>query len=566
MNFFKKLTKITTQILFVIVFISFSTLNAKNLDKFNNADSISNYFSGILLLNQSKYQDSFNYLKKLDGLEKIHKNYSKNYLYSLVNSGNLSYAFNFSKKLEKEKKDSFESDIIIGVYYFKNSKYHLSKKFFQKAKKRKSVSLLDNYIAESLYIWSDLVMNDPERALFNLSQIDERFQNLKKIQKVFLSCYFDDSQTEESFRNLTSDKKTDFSRYNFFYGKYLENKGETIKAKKIISKSLKKNPRNLLLNQYKIDLELSKNSFEFNCKNKQHIVAELLYINANAFSSQSIYQVSNFYLNLSKHLNQNFHAFDILLAENFYKINDFDNSKKIYEKLTKKGIAFKWHSTKQICRILIQEKNKEKSLNLLKKTFKELYIKGLYEIFDYAEFLKNNEKFESSIEYYSNILNRINKDHPLYPEATDGRGIAYERSGEWEKAEKDFLNSLEVSPNQAYVINYLAYSWIEQGIKIEKSLSMLEKANKLKSNDPYIIDSLGWALFKLKRYEESKEYLQLALQLMPADPIVNDHYGDVLWKNGDEIQARYYWNYVLNLDDAEKDLKEKIEQKLIKGL
>ena len=95
---------------------------------------------------------------------------------------------------------------------------------------------------------------------------------------------------------------------------------------------------------------------------------------------------------------------------------------------------------------------------------------------------------------------------------------------------------------------------------------MLEKANKLKSNDPYIIDSLGWALFKLERYKESKNYLQLALRLMPADPIVNDHYGDVLWKNGNEIQARYYWNYVLNLEKAEKDLKEKVEKKLIKGL
>ena len=195
MNFFKKLTKITIQILFVINFISFSTLNAKNLGKFNNAESISNYFSGILLLNQSKYQDSYNYLKKLDGLEKTHKNYSKNYLYSLVNSENLNHAFNFSKKLEKEKKDSFESDIIIGVYHLKNSKFNLSKKFFLKAKKRKSVSLLDNYIAESLYIWSDLVINDPDRALINLSQIDERFQNLKKIQKVFLNCYFDDNQT-----------------------------------------------------------------------------------------------------------------------------------------------------------------------------------------------------------------------------------------------------------------------------------------------------------------------------------------------------------------------------------
>ena len=149
---------------------------------------------------------------------------------------------------------------------------------------------------------------------------------------------------------------------------------------------------------------------------------------------------------------------------------------------------------------------------------------------------------------------------------TDGRGVAYERIDEWKKAEKDLLNSLEVSPDQAYVINYLAYTWIEKGIKIKEALEMLKKANKLKSNDPYIIDSLGWALFKLKRYKESKDYLQQAVKLMPADPIVNDHYGDVLWKNGKEIQARYYWNYVMSIEDAEKDLKEKVEKKLTKGL
>ena len=95
---------------------------------------------------------------------------------------------------------------------------------------------------------------------------------------------------------------------------------------------------------------------------------------------------------------------------------------------------------------------------------------------------------------------------------------------------------------------------------------MLEKANKLKSNDPFIIDSLGWALFKLERYKESKDYLQLAVRLLPADPVVNDHYGDVLWKNGKEIQARYYWNYVLSLKKANKDLKKSIKEKLIRGI
>ena len=102
--------------------------------------------------------------------------------------------------------------------------------------------------------------------------------------------------------------------------------------------------------------------------------------------------------------------------------------------------------------------------------------------------MKNNEQFEDAIIYYTKILNQINKNHSLYPDVKDGRGIAYERTDQWEKAEEDLLDSLDVSPNQAYVINYLAYSWIEQGIKIEKSLKMLEKANNLKSNDPYITD------------------------------------------------------------------------------
>ena len=95
---------------------------------------------------------------------------------------------------------------------------------------------------------------------------------------------------------------------------------------------------------------------------------------------------------------------------------------------------------------------------------------------------------------------------------------------------------------------------------------MLKKANKLKANDPYIIDSLGWALFKLKRYKEAKKNLQNAVRLMPGDPIVNDHYGDVLWKNGNKLQDRYYWNYVLNLKEIENDLKKNVKKILIKGL
>ena len=265
-------------------------------------------------------------------------------------------------------------------------------------------------------------------------------------------------------------------------------------------------------------------------------------------------------------MNPDFHPYNTLLAENYYKIDNYNKAKQTYKDLAEKGDAFKWYSTKQLARILINENKKDDALKILKEGFNDLENKDIYEIFDYAELLKNNEQFKQSIIFYSKIIKNLTIDHPLYPEVTDGRGVTYERVGEWEKAEKDLLNSLSADPEQAYVINYLAYSWIEKGIKIEKSLKMLEKANKLKTNDPYITDSLGWALFKLERYKESKDYLQLAVRLMPGDPIVNDHFGDVLWKNGNKIQARYYWDYVLSLEETEDDLKQAIKKKLIKGL
>ena len=564
MNLFKIIFKLTTQILFVTIF--FSTLQAKNLDKFNEGNSISNYFSGILLLNDNQYNESYKFLKKLNGLEESHLNYSSRYLYSLINLGKFSEAFSYAKKIEARKLDSFESDLIIGIYYLKKNQFELAKKYFLKLKKRNSRFILNNYVAISLLNWSSfdkLSLNDAQN---KINSIDSRFENLKNIQNAFLHCFYKSKKTDIFFKKLTSDNKIDFSRYNYFYATYLANLGEIKKTKQIINYSLKLYPRNLLLNQYKYDLLNGKNESNFNCQNQSHVAAEILYITANALASQSIYTFSNFYLNLAKYLNSDFHSFNTLLAESFYKTGNFKKAKKIYNLIEKKGDAFNWYAAKQNSQILIKEEKKEKALKILKDSYEKLEEKSVYETFDYASFLKNNKQFKNSIKFYTEIINKIKKDHPLYPEVLDGRGVAYERIGEWGKAEKDLLSSLDASPNQAYVINYLAYTWIEKGVKIEQSLKMLEKANNLKSNDPYIIDSLGWALFKLKKYREAKNYLQKAVQLMPADPIVNDHYGDVLWKNGNKIQARYYWNYVINLKDSKKELKDNIKNKLISGL
>ncbi|MAW17662.1 MAG: hypothetical protein CMJ01_03790 [Pelagibacteraceae bacterium] len=564
MNIFKFLINFILQILLVTIF--FSTLNARNLDKFSSGNYVSNYFSGILSLNDSHYDESYKYLKRLEGLEESHSSYSSKFLFSLINLGKFNEAFYYSKKLDRKKLGNFESNLIIGIYYLKIQNYELAEKYFLKMRSVKTDFILNEFLANSLLDWVSFSKLDFKNAQNRINSIDKSFENLKKIQNAFVHCYYKKPETKFIYEKLTLNEKVNFSRYNYFYASYLFNEGKEKNARKVLNSSLKLYPKNLLLNQLKLDLNLNKYQKKFDCKNLSHVIAEIFYITANALSSQQIYKFSNFYLNLSKHLNQNFISFNTLLAENFYNVGDLKQAKKKYKNISKQGEAYAWYSSKQKAKILIEEKKNIEAINLITKSYEKLSIKNIYETLDYAIFLKNNDRYKDAIKYYTKIINKIEKNHPLYPKVTDGRGVSYERLGEWEKAEKDLLSSLEASPDQAYVINYLAYSWIEQGTKIEKSLKMLEKANNLKSNDPYIVDSLGWALFKLKRYEESKQQLQFAVKLLPADPVINDHFGDALWKNGNKIQARYYWKYVLNLKDTEEELKGKIKKKLLSGI
>ena len=325
MKIFNNIYKTIGQIFFIVLLLS--TLPANSLERFDKAESVSNYFSGILLLNDNKYEDSLQYMRKLNGLENKHINYSIKYLYSLINSGNIREAFYFSRKLEKQKLDIFESHLIAGVFYLKNSNLDLARKYFLKAKNKNSKFILNNYISDSLYNWSNLINLD--QATMDLKKLDERFQNLKKIQNVFLNCYFDNQNTDNLFTKITSNQEIDFSRYNYFHASYKASNEMKDNAKKIVNTALTLHPRNLLLNQYKIDLEKNKNISVFNCSKEGDVVAEILYIASNALSSQSIYPLSNFYLNLAKYLNEDFLSYDTLLAENYFKIGNLNKAKKI---------------------------------------------------------------------------------------------------------------------------------------------------------------------------------------------------------------------------------------------
>ena len=146
------------------------------------------------------------------------------------------------------------------------------------------------------------------------------------------------------------------------------------------------------------------------------------------------------------------------------------------------------------------------------------------------------------------------------------RGASNERMGNYEEADRDMLLSLEIDPDDAYVLNYLAYSWLERDYKIEEAIEMLKKAYSLTENDPYITDSIGWAYYLTEDYVKAETYLKRAVELMPDDAIVIDHYGDILWKLGRKIQAIYFWKSASKMEDVDEEMLKKINSKLIKGL
>jgi tetratricopeptide (TPR) repeat protein len=320
------------------------------------------------------------------------------------------------------------------------------------------------------------------------------------------------------------------------------------------------------LKPYSNELFLLKNSNVSPSKKINNVkdgIAEIFLNSAEILFNEGLDRQALIYGQIALYLSPNLDSASYLLGKIFRSINNNERAVK-YLKNVKDNSSIFYDAKITYAEIIYDIEGTEKSFAILNKLHK-LHPENINLSRSIAELFYKSENFDKSIEYYDLIFSKIEKIEFKHWPLFYSSGIALERGKKWERAEKQFLMALKFVPDNPQVLNYLGYSWIDQGININAAMEMIVKAAEQRPSDGYIIDSLGWAFYQIGQYEEAVIKLEKAVELT-SDSIIIDHLGDALFYSGRKIEAVFQWKRALEFEPSEEminKIKEKIKGTII---
>ncbi|MBN9590502.1 MAG: tetratricopeptide repeat protein [Alphaproteobacteria bacterium] len=298
-------------------------------------------------------------------------------------------------------------------------------------------------------------------------------------------------------------------------------------------------------------------------RSAQDGVAEALFGIAASLSGEQSADVSILYLRMAIYLRPDLNLAHILLADRFETLGKFDQAIAIYQAIPQSSPYYRMAAVQAA---LDQQRSGQNNAAIA--SLKKLVAANADDVEGWTalgDTYRAGEKYADAVSAYDHAVAVLGtpqrKDWTLFY----ARAMAKEKLGRLDESEADIQTGLKLSADQPELLNYLGYSWVDRGRRIPEALTMLEKARTLRPYDGYIVDSVGWAYFKLGRYQEAARTLEAAVLLVPGDPTINDHFGDALWRAGRKLEARFQWNHALTFSDDDTD-KATIARKLKSGL
>jgi tetratricopeptide (TPR) repeat protein len=346
------------------------------------------------------------------------------------------------------------------------------------------------------------------------------------------------------------------------YGRFLARKGRYEEATTLYSRVLMENPGHPVAILALRDIE-AKKAFQPLVTSPAEGVAEALFGIAASLNDRRSIEVAILYLNITLYLRPNFDLARVLLASHYERMDNFGMANTFYARIQPSSPYF---AMTQIQAAINDGRMGQHDAGVAK--LRTLVQRGSEDPDAWTalgDLLRASDRFADAIGAYDKALAVLKEDDRRMVQLYYARGVSLERSNRWTEAERDLRQSIKLNPERADVLNYLGYSFVDKGINLEEAVTMLEKARALRPLDGMIADSVGWAYFKLGRFQEAARTLEEAVQLIPGASDVNDHLGDAYWRVGRKIDARFQWQHALQLD-PEADQKEIIQRKLQYGL
>lgn len=344
--------------------------------------------------------------------------------------------------------------------------------------------------------------------------------------------------------------------------RFLARTGKTKEANAAVDAYLIGNPDSPAINRLKTEIAGGA-KIEPMATSAQAGISEMLLVTASTLNREQAGEAVEIYLRLALYLRPNLDIAWLALADHFESEERFQEAIEAYQKVDRRsplGLEARIRSA----RALDDLGKTDEALSALNEIAAQDPAKPDARI-AHADLLRSKERFDEAAASYSQAIAALARTEPRHWGLFFARGIAYERAKQWPKAEADLLKALELNPNQPSVLNYLGYSWIDQGIKFDEGRRMIERAVQLRPNDGYFVDSLGWAFYRMGDFQAAVEQLERAVELKSDDPIINDHLGDAYWQVGRRNEAKFQWQRALSFK-PEADAIPVIERKLERGL
>lgn len=273
--------------------------------------------------------------------------------------------------------------------------------------------------------------------------------------------------------------------------------------------------------------------------------------------------LAHMFISLSVYANPKYDLAKLLLADVLESREMYSEANEIYDEIDKSSEAYYTVQLKKASNLVLMEDYKSAEL-LLKAMTLEGY--NNYQLFlDLGDVLRVNGKQSEAIEYYEKALKKVGKVESEHWVLLYALGISYEQDKQWDKAEECFLKALELSQNHYLVLNYLGYSWLKQGKNVEQAFGMIVDAYNQAPSDGHVLDSLGWAFYRLGKYDLAVEYMEKAAEAEPANAVICDHLGDAYWLAGRKNEAGFQWNHVLVMTDDIGEVDYDLVRRKIEG-